>query len=396
MGIHGLFKFVADSAPLSVKETKVESYTGRTVAVDASMCLYQFLVAVRQGDQQSNLSNAAGDVTSHIQGFLGRTVKLLELGIKPVYVFDGKPPELKSKELAGRQQKKAEAAAELEAAIASGDAEEIRKQAARTSRATPQMNADVQELLKLLGCPVVLAPSEAEASCAALVKAGKAYATVTEDMDALTFGSCAMLKNFFDTESSRSGTKKPVYELKLPTLLEQLDVTMEAFVDFCILCGCDYCGTIKGVGPATAFKLLKTHGSIEKAIASLDEGKRPTEEEMPYEEARHIFANPEVVDAPNVTLVWGTPDFNGLTKFLVERHSFNEQRVQKYCDRLKACRASGTQMRLDSFFKVGQPKAVPDGAKFDPFAKKSAGASGSGSKRAGKQPVGGGGKKAKR
>ena len=135
MGIHGLFKFVADSAPLSVKETKVESYTGRTVAVDASMCLYQFLVAVRQGDQQSNLSNAAGDVTSHIQGFLGRTVKLLELGIKPVYVFDGKPPELKSKELAGRQQKKAEAAAELEAAIASGDAEEIRKQAARTSRA---------------------------------------------------------------------------------------------------------------------------------------------------------------------------------------------------------------------------------------------------------------------
>ena len=109
MGIHGLFKFVADSAPLSVKETKVESYTGRTVAVDASMCLYQFLVAVRQGDQQSNLSNAAGDVTSHIQGFLGRTVKLLELGIKPVYVFDGKPPELKKGTLDDRREKRQEA-----------------------------------------------------------------------------------------------------------------------------------------------------------------------------------------------------------------------------------------------------------------------------------------------
>ena len=51
------------------------------------------------------------------------------------------------------------------------------------------MNADVQELLRLLGCPVVLAPCEAEASCAALCKAGKVYATATEDMDALTFGS---------------------------------------------------------------------------------------------------------------------------------------------------------------------------------------------------------------
>ena len=54
------------------------------------------------------------------------------------------------------------------------------------------MNADVQQLLRLLGCPVVLAPSEAEASCAALVRAGKVYATATEDMDALTFGRCAM------------------------------------------------------------------------------------------------------------------------------------------------------------------------------------------------------------
>lgn len=32
-----------------------------------------------------------------------------------------------------------------------------------------------------------------------------AYAAVTEDMDGLTFGANVMLKNFFDTESSRTG-----------------------------------------------------------------------------------------------------------------------------------------------------------------------------------------------
>lgn len=153
------------------------------------MSLYQFIVAVRQGDSQTNLTNDAGEVTSHIQGFLGRTVKMLELGIKPVYVFDGKPPGLKSGELAARDEKKQQAEVELAAALESGDAEEIRKASHRSVRVTGQMNADVQELLRLLGCPVVLAPCEAEASCAALCQAGKVYATATEDMDALTFGS---------------------------------------------------------------------------------------------------------------------------------------------------------------------------------------------------------------
>ena len=198
---------------------------------------------------------------------------MMELGIKPVYVFDGKAPELKSVELAAREEKKQQAEVELKAALESGDAEEIRKASHRSVRVTQQMNADVQELLRLLGCPVVLAPCEAEASCAALCQAGRVYATATEDMDALTFGSPVMLKNLFDTESSRTQTKRPVFELHLARLLEQLDVSREAFVDFCILCGCDYTGTIRGVGPMSAFKLLKLHGSIEAVAATLDSSK---------------------------------------------------------------------------------------------------------------------------
>lgn len=370
MGIKGLFPFISESAPLAIKETEMKALTGRTIAIDASMCLYQFLVAVRQGEAQSNLSNSSGEVTSHIQGFLSRTVKMLELGLKPVYVFDGKPPELKKAELAGRAEKKAEADADYEAALAGGDAEEIRKASHRTARATPQMNADVQELLRLLGCPVILAPSEAEASCAALCKAGKVYAAATEDMDCLTFGTDVMLKNLFDTESSRTQSKRPVYEIRLATLLEQLDVPMATFIDFCILCGCDYCDKLQGVGPATAFKLLKTHGSIEAAVASLDASKRPDPEDWPAAQARQLFEAPEVINASEVALRWSTPDFAGLTNFLVGKHDFNEQRVARYCERLKALRASGTQMRLDAFFKAGPSKPVPQDKKFDPFAKK--------------------------
>uniref|UniRef100_A0A7S0NX75 Flap endonuclease 1 n=1 Tax=Calcidiscus leptoporus TaxID=127549 RepID=A0A7S0NX75_9EUKA len=373
MGIKGLMPFLSDSAPSCVKETKMEAMTGRVIAIDASMCLYQFLVAVRQGASQSNLANEAGEVTSHIQGFLSRTVRLLECGIRPVYVFDGKPPELKRETLREREERKQEADGELAAAMESGDADAIKKASHRTVRATPQMNADVQELLRLLGVPVVLAPCEAEASCAALCKAGKVYATATEDMDALTFGTPKMLKNLFDTESSRTAQKRPVFELTLSRVLEQLDVSMATFIDFCILCGCDYCGTIRGIGPATAFKLLKLHGSLEAAVATIDANKLPPEEQWQISEARALFSSPPQVDPSQVDLKWTSPDVAGLKSFLIDRHSFNEGRVTKVVERLSACRAAGSQSRLESFFTAKAPKTLPASEKFNPFAKRAAG-----------------------
>ncbi|KAF4711357.1 hypothetical protein FOZ63_028272, partial [Perkinsus olseni] len=82
MGIKQLFKFVSENAPKSVSEQKMENYTGRSLALDASMCLYQFLIAVRLGgdNQHVNLTNAAGDVTSHISGFVTRTLRMMEAG----------------------------------------------------------------------------------------------------------------------------------------------------------------------------------------------------------------------------------------------------------------------------------------------------------------------------
>ena len=74
------------------------------------MAIYQFLVAVRTagagGAPAAQLTNEAGEVTSHLQGLWYRTLKFVESGIKPVYVFDGKPPALKGGELAKRKDAK--------------------------------------------------------------------------------------------------------------------------------------------------------------------------------------------------------------------------------------------------------------------------------------------------
>ena len=369
MGIKQLFKFVSENAPKSVIATSMDSYTGRTLAIDASTCLYQFLIAVRTGqdNQYQNLTNAAGEVTSHITGFLSRTLRLLEAGVKPVFVFDGKPPDLKKGELEDRRAKKEEAEEQMTKALESGDQEALLKATKRSVRADKKMHMDCIRLLRLLGCCIIEAPCEAEASCAALVKANLAYAAVTEDMDCLTFATPRMVKNLFSTVQSTKGDAKSVSEIDLRLVLDQLNISFDQFIDFCILCGCDYCGTIKGVGPSNAFKLVVECGSLENILAKVDKDKLPAE--FPYEEVRNLFRNPEVVDCSNLKLEWPEPDYDGLRKFLVEENQFNSDRVEKSIDRLKATRKQKTQMRLDSFFGAAK-KEVKENEKFNPFASK--------------------------
>lgn len=148
MGIFGLTKFLADKAPESIQNVAPESCMGRTIAVDASMSLYQFMVAIRDSENFGNLTNAAGETTSHIAGMLSRAIRILELGMKPIYVFDGTPPEDKAGELAKRKLKKETALEQFEDAKEIGDNVLIKRYAGRVVKVTKQHNQDVKTLLR--------------------------------------------------------------------------------------------------------------------------------------------------------------------------------------------------------------------------------------------------------
>merc|ERR1712186_207982 len=102
---------------------------------------------------------------------------------------------------------------------------------------TKEQNEQTKRLLKLMGLPIVDAPSEAEATCAALCRDGKVYGAATEDADCLTFGTKVLVRNLMAAESQ----KKQILEVTLDRALEQLNISMDQFIDFCILCGCGYC-----------------------------------------------------------------------------------------------------------------------------------------------------------
>lgn len=115
-------------------------------------------------------------------------------------------------------------------------------------------------------------------------------------MDALTFGSSVLLRHMTFSEAR----KMPIQEFHLSKVLEELGLAHNEFIDLCILLGCDYCDSIRGIGPKRAIDLIKQHRNIETIVKNLDLKKYPIPENWPYQEARRLFIEPEVTDPETI------------------------------------------------------------------------------------------------
>ena len=301
---------------------------GKTIAVDAYNALYQFLAVIRQPDG-TPLKDNTGRITSHLSGLFYRTANLVEIGIKVVYVFDGVPPALKEVEIKRRAKVKVEALIKYERALQEGKMEEARTYAQMTSKLKDYMAEDSKHLLTRMGLPWVQAPSEGEAQAAHLTKKGDTNYCASQDYDSLLFGAPTLLRNVTIT-GRRKLPRKPVYvevvpeAIDLNQTLKELKITYEQLVDIGILVGTDFNPEgVKGVGPKTALKLVRQHGSLEKLLPSLKEAEFPAEPRR----IREIFLSPKVTD--NYELTWKEPDFEGVVDFLCRRRDFSEERVRK-------------------------------------------------------------------
>lgn len=344
MGVKGLMKFIEKHAPGAIRKGSISGYFGRKVAIDASMQIYQFMVAVRH--QGSSLVDSEGNPTSHLQGLMSRTTRFVENGLKPIYVFDGKPPEMKSGELEKRKERREEAEKAMMEAIEAGNEEEIEKFSRRTVRLGRKEVEECMKLLKLMGIPYVEAPCEAEAECAALCRAGLAWATATEDMDAIAHATPVLLRHL----SYSKGNTDEVIEIDSNVVLQELELTREQFIDFCILSGCDYCDTIKKIGPESAYKLIQQYGCIEKIIQNIDTETHPIPEDFNYVGARDLFMNHEVTT--DVDIKWTKPDRQGLVEFMVNEKGFSETRIENVCAKIEKAKSGGQQTRMDAFFSA--------------------------------------------
>jgi flap endonuclease-1 len=88
-------------------------------------------------------------------------------------------------------------------------------------------------------------------------------------MDALTFGSTRLLRHL----TFSAARDLPIVEIELEKVLSGFQLNMNEFIELCILCGCDYTNSIKGIGPHKALKLIQEYKNIETSLKHIDKTK---------------------------------------------------------------------------------------------------------------------------
>jgi flap endonuclease-1 len=323
--------------PIIVKQTiALDDLQGRRLAVDGNGELYQFLALIRLRDG-SPLMDSHGRITSHLSGLFYRTTRLItDHQLDLVFVFDGKPPVLKFQEIARRRSIKERYDAEHAEAIESGDLAKAYSKATMTSRLSRSMVDEAQQLLRLMGIPVIQAPSEGEAQASHMARAGDVWAAASKDYDCLLFGAPRLLR--FLTIGGREflpskGTFRPITPevIESGVMLHHYGLSREQLIDLAILVGTDFNEGVKGIGPKKALKLVSDCGCIENMPAEIRQAAGPDVAAI-----REIFMKPDVTD--DYSIDFTKPDFDGIVKFLCDEREFSRERVSAALERAFSAR----------------------------------------------------------
>jgi flap endonuclease-1 len=313
MGIKNLSKFLDKFASTCRESKKYEDYTGKAIAIDTSLVIYKYISAMRKTGK--DLTNKDGNVTSHLHGMLFLINKLLSLKITPIFVFDGKPPDIKKGTLKKRQDIKKNANDKISQDVLNElTMKEKITLFMQSTKISPEIIQDAKLFLKTLGIPFIDSVEEADAQMVCLVQNNLAHAVATEDMDLLTFGASRVLKNFFSLRENN------IIEIDREKMLKQLKFTSDQFIDTSILLGCDYLPTISKVGMVKTFEYVTKHKSLENIFKIVEQP-----ENYDYEEVRSYFKNAiskcTIPTEESMKVV--KTDNTALYKLLVDKYEFN-------------------------------------------------------------------------
>ena len=273
-----------------------------------------------------------GSPVSHLMGLLARVTNLLQNGIQPIIVFDGKHHELKSEVVAQRRQRRIQAIQEWEALMEAGELEAARKKGQQTIHLTREMVEEAKLMLSHLGVPVIQAASEGEGEAAVRVLREEADAVATQDWDALLYGTPVLIRNLMSAGSRRRGKIVNAERIYLSKVLDLHQITHEQLVDIAIMIGTDFHKGINGIGPKRGLSHIKKYGAIEAIVE--EGGHEPIEH---LDTIRSIFlAHPcsdQEIPKPNII------DEENLRNFLIGKKGFSEKRVSN------AITAAGKEVR---------------------------------------------------
>lgn len=329
------------------RELDIKELKGKIVAIDAFNTLYQFLTTIRQADG-TPLMDKNGNTTSHMSGLFYRNINLLLEGIKPVYVFDGKPPELKKSELEKRKQAKLSAREKYDSAKARGDISEMRKYSQQFVKLSDEIVEESKELLDAMGIPVIQALEEGEAEAAHLVVAKKAWAAASQDYDSFLYGAPILIRNLTLARKRRlpSGEYVDIRPeiIEFSSLLDHLQLNKDQLICLGILVGTDYNpGGVKGIGQKTALEIVSKYQFPIKIFEYIEKSEKYN---LDFD-WQGIFKQFHEYECCNkeANIEFKNPDKDRIKKILLSR-DFSENRIDSGLKRLDDAKKKAQQTTL--------------------------------------------------
>lgn len=314
---------------------EIDDLSNKTLAVDAYNVIYQFLSTIRQRDG-TPLTDSKDRMTSHLSGIFFRMGNLLAKGIKLIFVFDGKAPELKSKEREKRMQQKEKAKESYNQAVKEQNIDDMKKYASRLVRITPEIKEECITLLEAMGIPCIQAPSEGEAQAAKMQEKGEVYAIISQDADSFLFGATRVIRNLTISQKRRvPGTSiykevKPEI-FKLSDNLNNLGIDKDQLIAMGLLTGTDFnVGGIHGIGPHKALKLIKTHGKDFETLFQNVQWDNAFD--YSWKDVYNIFA--KIATTNDYKLEFNGANREKIEELMIEKHEFSEDRISKILDKI--------------------------------------------------------------
>nr|QBK89036.1 MAG: FLAP-like endonuclease XPG [Mimivirus LCMiAC02] len=330
-----LFKIIEKYAPRSIKKCSIDKYEGEKFMVDTANRVMQYTMP--QFKNEKNITKKDGKLIVHLKALISIELNLLNNGISPIHVIDGKASSIKNNTLYERRKVRNKAKTILNKSDEYTLSKMERTKLLKKSYTLDKNDYDdIKKLLDLIGLPYIQATEEADAVCAAVNNNGSVYGVISQDMDLLVFGASTMLKDF------SSSNKKKIKEINLKIMLEEMGFTKEQFVELCILLGTDYCPHIRCLKPFEIYDIYKQCGSIEKFLEFIEnENKKKGRRGIKYKIhsdfvnkwklAKEYYLHPKLNKdlISNVKFKWNEPDIDGLMKFLCDENDFNRRDTKR-------------------------------------------------------------------
>lgn len=369
MGVDGLYKFINKNFPDLYNTVGINEIKGKSCIIDGMQHIYSQLIYMRSREKEVLTSD--GKNISHIHGLINSLTYYLKNDIIPIFVFDGKTPDIKKKKIEERKKNLKDNLSKLKELqeqkdnlneyinLLSGDNiyelnEQIQNNDDEFIYGTPPSDTinleeemmkinNIQEeykkiykksivmknyyikdwiqILKLLGLPVIKADGEADPICAYLLKNNSnIYGIISDDSDMLVFGSPILMRKSINQQFTIIELEKLLTSIEILLSNEYgryICFDIDNLVDFSILLGTDY-GT---------FKLNKIYSdSLEmlKDYVTNDLDYRKLISESQYENFQIIKKyyteynyEKECYDLLNKP-IWNKPNFLDLKKRLLE------------------------------------------------------------------------------